>query len=508
MRKYADKIMIGLIAFYIICPIIIFLLFWTKLPIALAGSALLILLAVYLTSKAEINLEVSILNNKKFWLTVLAVIALWALFSGLGGFSYQTEDFRGRNPMFRDLCNYGWPVYYDLSNVPDIMKQYTNDSLSAEYVYYFAWWLPVAFCSKILFRLTGNPGIVQPLSDIMLYLWTVLGLFLIFYCLVQILKKYSYWILSSFILFGGFDTIIFMLNNQSFPHTTHIEWWAGLFQYTDQTAQLYWVFNQSIPIWLIISLLLLQKETKYMAGWSALGFAYSPFSTLGLVPIVIAALFNTKAETFKEKLKHAISWANICIPIMILIIFGSFYMLVMNGASQNSGFIFLLHPEFKTFTIYILFIIVEFLGYFFAMGSDAKKYRFYWVVLIELLLIPLYQMGLANDFAMRVSIPSLYILMILCLQRLFDAEHAGERKRKIILIVCLCIGYLTSWTEIQRNITMTLTTSQEEYIRDSVSTFANMETDDEQYVHMHVTQYMSMDTVYKNSFFNKYISKE
>ena len=507
-KQTADKLMLHLTAGYIICPILIFLIFWVKLPIAFVCCGLIILFWKKLISGIEPCKEISITTNIRFWLIALVIIAMWVLFSGIGGFSYQTGDFYGRNPMFRDLYNYAWPVYYDLSIEPPLVQKYTGNAATASCGYYFSWWLPVASCSKVLLRLNVNKAIVDSISNILLYLWAVLGLFLVVYCLVRLLKKYSYWILSTLILFGGFDFLIYCLNNKQIPHNTHIEWWATLFQYTDNTAQLYWAFNQAIPIWLIIAFLLLIKNNKYMAGWTALGFAYSPFATLGLVPIVIAALFNQDKGKILHKLKNAVSAYNICIPIIMLVIFGSFYMQIVSGASLYSGFIFALYPELKTFTVYILFLFVEFLIYFIALGKIAKHYRFYWVVLFELLLIPLYRMGKFNDFSMRVSIPALFILMVLCLQRLFDAEASGDAKNKRIIIICLCLGYLTSCTEIQRNLTMTLMTPEENYLRNNVYSFGNIEWENEDYIYLHVNQYMSLDKDYKNSFFYKYLAQE
>ena len=81
--------------------------------------------------------------------------------------------------MFRDLCQYTWPVYYDLHEVPEFAEDIIGNTSTAAYVYYFTWWLPVAGLKKLF-------SCSEAVSNVLLYLWTVLELFLIFYCLVSV----------------------------------------------------------------------------------------------------------------------------------------------------------------------------------------------------------------------------------------------------------------------------------------------------------------------------------
>ena len=512
MTKKFDKVLILLSVFYIVFPIILFVFGWLKLPLAIVVSIPIIFMSFRVFKQISACEEISITVNPRFWVIALLTIAVWVLFSGIGNFSFQTGDFIVRNPMFRDLERYSWPVLFDLSEQPDIVKQFTGNNDSALYVYYFAWWLPAAFLARCMFFVGFMPSNVEIYAQIALYIWAVLGLFLTFYCLVRYLKKYSYWILSAFVLFGGLDIIPYFIINTRLPRYEHIEWWAGgicaFFQYSANTTQLYWVFNQSIPVWLIVAVLLLMKQNSSKAAWSSLCIAYSPYATIGMIPIAVYSILKKDDQKLSKRIMSAVSFENISVVVVMAITFVSFYFLEMKAGTASGGFLFSQHREFRTFTIYVAFVIVEFLIYFIIMGKTARKYEYYWVVLIELFILPLFKSGMNNDFTMRASIPALFILMVLCLQYVFEMHDKNLVKNRNIMLICLCLGYLVSYTEIQRNVAMTLTVSQHDYIIEDVYSFGHMFTDSEYQIQVNINQYMSLEEDYKGSFFYKYLMKK
>lgn len=137
-----------------------------------------------------------------------------------------------------------------------------------------------------------NGGVEYNVRNILLYLWAVLGIIEIIYLLCRKLNKCSWIIPVIMILFSGLDIIPYWICNNKFPGTSHIEWWAGYFQYSSNTTQLFWVFNQSIPIWLIMALMLQLKDEKYIASLLALSFAYSSWATFGMIPIAFIGLLK------------------------------------------------------------------------------------------------------------------------------------------------------------------------------------------------------------------------
>ena len=505
-KKILHTVILGMAVFYVVFPIIVFLYGWTKKPIAVCGCILCFYFMVRLIKELSYKAEFDVIDPKGhmiFWIVSVLLLALWVLFSGIGGFSYQTWDFSARNPMFHDLSDHPWPVYFNISAEPLFAREMfgSGETQTATYIYYFAWWLPVAALTK-LFHWS------RAVSDAALLLWAVLGVFLSFYCLVCYLKKYSYWILAAVILFGGMDFAMYVLMEGKVPFKGHVEWWAGYFQYSSNSAQLYWVFNQSIPIWVVMSLLLLATDTKRKIGLCSLVFAYSPFAAIGIIPIAMASCIKIKGggkNTIYKIFKDVVSTENIGIPFMMLCIFGTFYLHNKNSIGQT-GIIFLLHPEFKILTVYIIFLVMEVLIYFLLVGRYAWNWEYYWIILTELILIPLYVAGKYNDFAMRASIPAIYLMMVMVLKYLLDSQIKSDHNvRRRILAAAVVIGFLTSAVELQRNISITLTASEEEYRNDPVVSFEKVKYGSDEFTRLIFDQYLSVD--YKDSLFYKYIAE-
>ncbi len=113
MKINVDRIICILAVGYIILPICLFLIGWTKFYIAVIGCVLLVYFGTRFINDIK-ETEISITSNGRFWIIALALIAIWTLFSGIGGGAYQTGDFKLRNAVFRDLCTYNYPVIYDM----------------------------------------------------------------------------------------------------------------------------------------------------------------------------------------------------------------------------------------------------------------------------------------------------------------------------------------------------------------------------------------------------------
>ena len=486
-----DTGMIYMALVYLVLPMIIFLFGWTKLWIASLGSVLLLFLAWKVKEELQQDSkEIDLFSNSsKYWIITVGVILVWVFLSGIGGFCFQNSDFFVRNPIMRDLANYSWPVYYDLSLQSEFVQSLIGTDTVA-FAYYFTYWLPVCLLSKLL-------GGSDPCNDLLLYAWVVLGLVIIVYFLNRYLKKNSYLVLAIFIFFSGLDVVVWFLEERKIPFNDHLEWWASYFQYSSNTTQLYWVFNQSVPIWLLIIMLLQLKKNTNSVGWSALAFAYSPFATMGMVPIALATVLGKK-----EKIRTAVSWNNIVIPLLMLVIYGTFYT-ANSGSLAYCGNIFSFNKgnEIRVFLFYLLFLIMEIGLYFLCMGKAAKKYPLYGVVLAELLFIPLYHMTAWNDFAMRVSIPALFILMIYVMRFFFDAD-ATEKKKKILLVLLL-IGAFTSLGEINRGYYNTLKYGNGR--KESVYSFGQIRSEDQTEILTVHAQFFVHD--YEETLFFKYLAK-
>jgi hypothetical protein len=409
MKKLLNKFQNNLIllsSIFIVLPVIIFFIGTVKYSITII-ILLLIIYEMYKIKKYEkIDNQVNI-NYKKI-LIIIFIIALWLFFSGVGNFSYQNTDFEVRNAVFNDLINYNWPII--------------NNNIG--FVYYYTYWLPASLLGKIFGISIGN---------IALYIYSLICLCLTI-CLINKKlnngkSKFNIWIiLCCFIFFSGFDILVYGLNKFSFDH---MEWWNELMQYSS----------------LITSTIINCKKSSSIIFLSCLSFCYSPFATIGMIPIVLALLIKRKLLK-KDIIKEML------FPLLILIIFGTFYLSADSSISVNGLTYTLTNLSIYNYIfLYLIFIIIEFLIYVFIIKDDYKKDILFITIVIELLLIPLYKMTPANDFCMRVSIGPLFILMIYVIHYLLNSNN----KIKIYLLyIFLLIGSCTAIHEIGRSIYITL----------------------------------------------------
>jgi hypothetical protein len=110
--------------------------------------------------------------------------------------------------------------------------------------------------------------------------WTYVGILLIIYLINRALGKASYMVLWIFFGFSGMDVVGFLIKNGWFPLVDHIEWWSEYFQYSSNITQIFWVFNQSVPVWILLALLVQLEDNRFVAGVSSLVFAYSPWAAV------------------------------------------------------------------------------------------------------------------------------------------------------------------------------------------------------------------------------------
>lgn len=192
-----------------------------------------------------------------------------------------------------------------------------------------------------------------------------------------------------------------------------------------------------------MSLLLQLQGSKNQLALSSLTFAYSPWGAIGIIPIAFAAsLINNKRH------KNVFSAQNMLIPLIMILVYGSFYLLGNATKTYHGGFTL---TNTRIFILYLQFVFLEFGIYFIIMGKTARKYDFYYVVLIELLLIPCYRL-FTTDFIYRASMPALFILMTFLMKFFLDGNKGT---RKTVLIAAMLIGTWTPINEVNRTLAFT-----------------------------------------------------
>ena len=463
-------------------PVVLFALGWLKWAIAVP-AALLVAAACFFAVRGffgikgeEDSLEIS---RRALVFTAVAIMA-WCFFAGQGGFFYQSDDYNWRNAIFRDLINCGWPVTY----------RRTDSAL----VYYIGYWMVPALFGKAVKHFFGA-GAAWEAANILMYFWTFLFIFLTFLLLFFAVKARSFLkitlAIAVFIFFSGMDILGILYYNQlnvcAVPN--HLEWWSSFYQYSSNTTQLFWVFNQSVPAWLGAAFLLNETGTRNYAYLGFLLLAFSPLPFIGFVPffIVLAAKYGVEAvrkKRLREFFRDIFSPQNV---LALLVVFPLYFLYYgSNMSASENGFRF--DMGFSEYGVtaalcrYVIFCALEF-------GILAlillKKYHgslLYWISVLSLCLIGMFKIGSGRDFAMRASIPALTLLTVFAIRSLFEAVQidrtgAGPclklNRTAAALLIVLAIGFFTPATEFSRAIHSVAVNGRINMTADQIKTFAD-----------------------------------
>lgn len=414
--------------FYLILPFLLFLFGWVRLSIAIPLSVI-VFFAIWRLLKSSDSVFYSLFPDVRsigYW---LLVTAFWVALSGVGGYAFQNWDHHWRNAVFHDLINFDWPVYYTQPESGPVKIL----------VYYVGYWLPAAWVGKLLGWKAANFSLL---------LWTWLGVVLITLHLASALKTSPLKASLLLTFFSGLDffgTLFFAKEYPSLlPPVTHLEIWAGNLQYSSFTTQLFWVFNQAIPAWLCIAMILVSAAKRSEARvelillWS-LCFFFAPLVSLGLLPYVIIEL--VEQTDFKFPFKN-LRWE--ILPAAIIIFLLSIFYFFANTAAQERGF------QTISFTDFIVFFLLEGGILWLALAPSLWRDRRWMATGLLLLLIPFIQLGAGRDFVMRASIAPIFYLMFMVGETIFH-----KTMPRFLFATCcllLAIGSLTPLYEINRSV--------------------------------------------------------
>ena len=430
---------------YLAIPMYLFIFGWLKLPLALLMGAVLTV-GLFLAWKDAPQIDISFLrkNSSVKLLCLGMIVVFWLYLSGVGGYCYQNPDHHWRNAILHELVDKPWPVIY--TDTKGVFER------PVAMIYYFMLWLPAALWGKIF----GYVG-----SQIFLYFWCLIGILLTLLLVMGHLKKCSVWVVLAFIFFSGLDTVgDFVLNNSpSFLwfSGSHIESWAYGFQFSSMTTQLFWVYNQAIPAWLITMLLLVQKDNRSVIFIYAFSFLFCTLPAVGLVPILaligIRRIIDSYDKTLtKEKniwriIGEALTFQNLICGCCITLL--SYLFLTVNSTTAGG---FQGQPMDRLMASYLVFIFLEVLVYFIAIYKYQGWDPLFAVSLVSLLIIPVIRCGSSIDFCMRASIPALLILMLMVMKTVTASKAKKDWKVFLPTVALLLVGSLTAFHEIDRSI--------------------------------------------------------
>lgn len=462
-------------------PIVIFFIGWLNMVSAIVFTALLAAAVIFSFCRRtdEDGGHTAVSVSLGVLVSIGLISVLWCFLGGQGGFVHQTDDHYIRNMIITDLTLKDWPVtYHDGENM-----------LS----YYIAYWMIPCSLGKAALLLSGNVSLALHVSNSLLLLQSSIGVFLTLLLVVLTTqtkgKYYPILAVLIFIFFSGLDTVGLALSTPELREgsfvTRHLEWWGVYFQFSSNTTCLYWVYNQTIPVWPLVLCLINEKRLQDFALLAVLAFPYGPFPFLGLVVfcLIKAGIVLTEAGQQKklaDELKHMLSPQNFLIVFAVAPVFILYFIAngvvadTSGGEDVRTGFRIhdvLLRKEGSQHLRqycwkYIQFVVLE-LGLFTELLLIHNKKKTLIIgTTIMLAFCPLFRIGYAEDFAMRVSIPGLVYLCIMMIRLVIEEmPEKGEihsldefaRKKTLLLIACfvLTFGSATPFAEISREIKLT-----------------------------------------------------
>lgn len=399
---------------WVVLGIIIFLIGWCQWWISVP-LVLLIAYSVLLIYRYSPNDKLEI-SKSKFW-TAFVICLVLMLLSGIGGYVVQSNDNYWRNAMFRDLVNYSWPVY---DAATDLTKSY-----------YIAFWMVPALFAKI----TGSMeiGFLSQLA------WIACGFQLLFLQICRWMGKSRVSYLWFFYFFSGLKIAECLLYLPFFDgggwigQTMQIVTTNGSpgdFHAGPMSQLLYDPFNQTIPLFLVMMLMINNSRSRLLPFVYSLLMLYAPFPMVGLAPLFIYWWGrNLLAEnTVNDKVKYIFNISNVTAVLVLAV---TTVYLMSNNQSGNKGLreITSLSVSIWGFIVYFTFEFGILLAISYKACHDKTAL---WIMIVCTGIMGWFKIGLHNDFCFRTNMPLVFITMLLVTRRYYMTTTSHKLRYFII----------------------------------------------------------------------------
>lgn len=386
----------------------------------------------------------------KYLIALFIIAFITVLVSGVGEYVYSMVDHVFRRAIFNDLISYKWPVIYDYSTQynPRVIAVLGKTQGTTALVYYTTFWMPSALVGKLFGNAAGN---------IFLLIWTTLGVWLTLVGTTMFIRRISWAVPIIFITFSGLDVIPNIVQSVTqYEGFMAVEHWLPAFAYMSNFTQLSNVFNQCVPIWVLTVMLMLSSNVRSTGFIGSLSFAYSPWATIGMIPLALALAFRKELQPEKKPkvILSLLHPAGIISCAVMLGIFGPYYM-VSTSASDESGLAWKFCRNFGEFLLFwVLLMVIELVPFVLVLWKREKKEPLFIASVITLAIIPVYKISYFNDFSMRASLPALFVISVqftALLAKMFADDKQRVRKAKrltkkqfvssffILLLTVLCM---------------------------------------------------------------------
>lgn len=488
---------------YLALPVIIFCIGWCRWYYGIPAAAAIAAAVICCIREYRGGMQKTFVLEKEDWIRAAAVVLLvllWVGLSGVGGYVWQNTDHAYRNEMFALLAEEEWPLRKEAAAGSQLPGR--------GIVYYIGSWLPAAVAGKMFGFSAGRAA---------LYLWTSAGILLMYGQICIWRKKISVWPLVLLIFFSAPDALGTLLGTADTLQVfgdQHLEWWPQYYQFSSITTQLFWVYNQAVPAWLLFALVFLDEKPGNMIFLSSLLMLTSTLPFLGLLPYLVYFMIKRSVWRSFSSVRQLLAqcwynWSSIqnvlgggaAASISIIYLSGNDSlresMQILN--SEHRVWIFLGGMVFAAAVFYAAVVLVRKgcgrrlrqlaavagtaavilriiqlsdvqrqspmfywinLTFFYAVEAGVCLYALYPAVedkklfmlnSIWLYVIPLVMVGHSIDFCMRASIPGLFLMTLWCIWAADTRIWKKHFCRAVLLAVFLAAGAVTPLHEMKRS---------------------------------------------------------
>ena len=380
---------------YLLIPSVLFLLTWIHLWIGIPCVLFIVFYTWKTLQKTTVSTHETFISLSTFLLCLGISIALNYVL-GIGEFRPQTYDFQANNFKYYDLITHQLPVYYAEQ------KTYL--------CYYTGYYLPSALLAKVF-------GIET--CRYFSFIWSVFGMCLVFLWISTFTRRNIIGLLAIVLLFANAWFAIKLLINFAYFQEHLQPYYIQLNQFKLITSPLIknyaWATQHTIPACLGVCVLIdnfrIKTDLKYLLLMLLSTMFWSPLTAVGLFPFV--------AFYFLKDLKNVFSINSIRSLMLMMFLILSFTPLLLYFVStegihvNNTEFIW--QTGVKSWWIfYLIYTISNFIIWGFFLNHTKNQYKILWkIAVIFPCIIAIYRIGIYNDFNVRVSFPSFFMLSIL-----------------------------------------------------------------------------------------------
>lgn len=336
-------------------------------------------------------------------LLVFLALLLGCVVCGQGGFFYQDVDWPKHNAILHDLTERAWPVVYD------------GDAMLT---YYLGNYLVPALVGRLFSSVS--------VTFLALPVWNALGLLLV-YCLVAEYLKADTWLKKALLVFflffwGGAPNLgsrIYRALGHEAPLNSYkwIDFDNVNVHFSPNFDAIRGTFQHVIAPWICTALFLRNRERTDLYVLFALPLLFT--ATFGFVffSAILVGMFVLLAVR-RRSVREVFSAANLLLlpmaGIVLLYLAGNFL------GEKPDLFGFTLLNMFRELDFYLAFTFSEFMLYALLLFRGHRRDALFYLAVAELLLIPFFCLGHFNDLCSRGSIPARFLLMVWCLQELYE----------------------------------------------------------------------------------------